>query len=137
MGVPAIAGPLADDLEAPEPDATPTAEEFERAAMNQRQDLVEAERAVEAARYGVSIAVGEYYPSVSVSFNYLLYTSPAVRRGAAHASVDVREAALGQGVRRGHWEGVRPASVTTFDEVSDRRPALGLDFGGQKGRITG
>jgi outer membrane protein len=74
VGVPAINGPLADDITAP--GAVPTVEEFEQAAMQYRQDLVAAERAVEAARFAVNEAVGEYYPSVSLSFSYLLYTSP-------------------------------------------------------------
>jgi outer membrane protein len=76
VGVPAIGGPLNDDLEAPEPQATPSAEEFERQAMEHRQDLIAARHAVDVAQYGVNIAVGEYYPSVSASFSYLLYTNP-------------------------------------------------------------
>jgi outer membrane protein len=76
VGVPAISGPLNDELEAPEPEATPSAEEFERQAMEHRQDLIAARHAVDAAQYSVSIAVGEYYPTISLSFNYLLYTNP-------------------------------------------------------------
>jgi outer membrane protein len=74
VGVPAIGGPLGDQYEAPA--TTPNVQDFEAQALQQRQDLIAAQKAVDIARFAVSEAVGEYYPTLSFNFNYLLYSSP-------------------------------------------------------------
>jgi outer membrane protein TolC len=58
-----------DPLTAADDDAP----EIERLAVSQRQDLLAAGKARDAARQGVEAAVGQYYPSLSLNLQAFLY----------------------------------------------------------------
>ncbi len=60
------------------PEQLPSAEQMVQIADANRQDIGAAMAQVESARQAVQIAVGEYYPSISLSVNYYLskQTSP-------------------------------------------------------------
>jgi len=62
--------PLSDQLVVPE--QLPSTEEMVQIADANRQDISAAAAQVESARLAVQIAVGEYYPSISLSVNYYL-----------------------------------------------------------------
>ena len=67
---PVLDAPLDDRYEVP-----PVSQSIEATieeAWNSRRDLAAAEAAVEAAAANVRAAVGQYYPSVSINFNYYL-----------------------------------------------------------------
>lgn len=49
------------------------APEIAQGALSQRQDLLAAEKARDAARQGVEVAVGQYYPSVSLEASAFLH----------------------------------------------------------------
>ncbi len=61
---------LGDNLDPP---ALPSLEEMLKTAKASRDDLVAADHAVEAARHDVEVAIGQYYPSVSLNFDVFLY----------------------------------------------------------------
>lgn len=66
-----VAGsPLTDEFAVPE--QVPPVAELKQLADQNRPDLVAAERSVSAARQGVSAAVGQWYPSLSLQFDYFL-----------------------------------------------------------------
>lgn len=67
---PVQAASLADDFSPP---ALPALEEMLNAAHASRDDLRAAESAVEAARRDVDVAIGQYYPSVSLNLDVFLY----------------------------------------------------------------
>ena len=71
IGVPGVGGPLSDEFSVPE--ALETIERYQQRAAESRQDLLAARAAVEAARAGVDVAVGQYYPSISINLNAFLY----------------------------------------------------------------
>ncbi len=62
--------PLVDDYDVPE--NLPPAEEWAARAAAARQDLAAARAATAAAAEGVRAAVGQYYPSVTLDFDYYL-----------------------------------------------------------------
>jgi outer membrane protein TolC len=112
VGVPSITGALADELQAP--DSVPGTDEFEQAATAHRQDLVAAIRATEAARFAVSEAVGQYYPSVSLSFSYLLYSNPATAllwTGALAGDIPIFTGGQIHADVRGAWSRFRQAGL--------------------------
>jgi multidrug efflux system outer membrane protein len=74
MGVTEVRGPLTDAYEAPAD--LQTTEHWQAAAIKQRQDFLAAVRATEAARLKVEGAIREYFPSVTINFNYFLYNDP-------------------------------------------------------------
>jgi outer membrane protein len=67
---PVAGAPLVDRLAVP--DGSIDAEAMLRRAWSSRQDLVAARAAVRAAVQGVESAIGAYYPSVNLNFNYYL-----------------------------------------------------------------
>lgn len=70
ISAPVDAAPLVDRLQIPaEPMDLPGSMERARGS---RQDLVAARAAVRAAQQNVQGAIGQYYPSISVNFNYYL-----------------------------------------------------------------
>ena len=71
IGVPSLAAPLADKLEVPAEAAD--AEALRTRALELRQDLAAARAETQAALHGVDVAVGQYYPSVSLNLSYFLY----------------------------------------------------------------
>jgi outer membrane protein TolC len=75
LGVDMITEPLADHYETP--DNILPRDRFETLAIAYRQDLRAARQAVLAARQGIKSAVGEYFPTVNVNFNYFLYNDPS------------------------------------------------------------
>jgi outer membrane protein TolC len=72
LGSPVTARPLVDGFVAPADSGQPV-EQWISEADAHRQDLAAAAAAVLAARQGVRIAIGEYFPSVTVNVNYLIY----------------------------------------------------------------
>jgi outer membrane protein len=74
-GVPAVEGVLADDL--PDPPTDFDLDSLVRDAMATRQDLLAARAAIDAARENVTIAVGQYYPTVNLNLSQTLYRDPA------------------------------------------------------------
>jgi len=71
IGVPYVHG----GLQSEGPTVTPPAELVDLLveADGQRQDLAAARAAVAAARQGVEVAIGQFYPAVSVNLDALLY----------------------------------------------------------------
>lgn len=74
-GVPAIEGPLSDDL--PDPPTDFDLDVLIRDALANRQDLLAAHAAIEAARQSVKSAVGQYYPSLNLNLSQTLYRNPS------------------------------------------------------------
>jgi len=71
IGVAKLDAPLADKLEVPvEPGDTET---LRAHALELRQDLAAARAETQAALHGVDVAIGQYYPSVSLNLSYFLY----------------------------------------------------------------
>jgi outer membrane protein TolC len=66
VAVPSLENPLSDTLQVP---AVPPLEDVQKAAAEHRQDLLAARALLSAAERGLSAAVAEYYPSVSVNFD--------------------------------------------------------------------
>jgi len=62
--------PLTDQMVIP--DRLPSTDQMVQIADANRQDIAAAVAQVESARQAVQIAVGEYYPSISLSVNYYL-----------------------------------------------------------------
>ncbi len=71
VGVPRLDAPLADKLEVPAQDLD--LEALQAHALELRQDLAAARAECAAALHGVDVAVGQYYPSVSLNLSYFLY----------------------------------------------------------------
>ena len=69
VGLPSLANPLADDFALP-----PVAplEALQAQAAAHRQDLLASDALVTAAERGLQAAVAEYFPSVSIDFEYFL-----------------------------------------------------------------
>jgi outer membrane protein len=74
MGVSEVRGKLIDAYEAPAD--VPTIEQWQQKAIEKRQDLAAAARATESSRLKVEAAIREYFPSVTINFNYFLYNDP-------------------------------------------------------------
>jgi outer membrane protein TolC len=70
VNAPVQDSPLADEL--PLPAVLPPLTELEQTALASRQDLLASVAASQAARYQVTAAFGQYFPSVSLNVNYIL-----------------------------------------------------------------
>ena len=70
IGVPVESSPLVDDARVP--DSVSSMQDMREEALRQRQDLLATLAAIEAARQGVTAAIGQYYPSVNINVNYFL-----------------------------------------------------------------
>lgn len=68
-----VPNPLADTL--PVPQSSPLEPEFESVALANRQDVLAAAHELEAAKYNVKVAVAQYYPSVDLNLQALLYAT--------------------------------------------------------------
>ena len=66
-----VANPLAADFAVP--GSLPMETEFERVALERREDVRAAQAAVATARHGVDAAIGEYYPSIGLNAAGFLY----------------------------------------------------------------
>jgi outer membrane protein len=75
MGVAAVRGRLTDAFNPPAIEEA-ALDAWQTEALAQRHDLLAALRAVESARLGVQAAIRQYFPSVSINFNYYLYNDP-------------------------------------------------------------
>jgi outer membrane protein TolC len=113
VGVSSVNGPLADDFVAP--DAREPLDDFEQRAIASRQDLRAAQAAIEAGRQGVSAAVGQYYPSVSLNvggFMYREFYGDSSRWNAIlAANVPVFSAGLIHADVRAAWSRLRQAAL--------------------------
>ena len=74
MGVSEVRGNLVDAFVPPM--QVPEMEQWQVEAKQRRQDYLAAARATEAARLRVEAAIFEYFPSVTINFNYFLYNDP-------------------------------------------------------------
>jgi outer membrane protein len=68
-----VPNPLADTL--PVPPSSPLEPVFESLALVNRQDVLAAEHELQAAEYNVKVAVAQYYPSVDLNLQALLYAT--------------------------------------------------------------
>jgi outer membrane protein len=89
IGAPAVGGPIDDEFQAPD-DVEPV-EELERRALEERQDFIAAHEFVRASLSSVDVAVGQYYPSVTLNLSYFLYreTIPSDSLWAALVSANI------------------------------------------------
>jgi outer membrane protein TolC/AcrR family transcriptional regulator len=71
VGAPVDQSPLLDQAALTQ--AVPALDTLEEMAFNHRQDLLAARAGTEAAKYDVQAAIGRYFPSVSLNFNYFLH----------------------------------------------------------------
>jgi outer membrane protein TolC len=123
MGVSQVKGPLVDDFTPPT--AVGALEKWKTSAEKQRQDLLAARRATEAARLRVDGAIREYFPSVSINFSYFLYNDPVsaqVWTNAITGSLPIFSALSIEGDVRNAWSLYRQAGLTesqTHRQVMD------------------
>ena len=120
MGVPEVAGPLTDTF-AP-PDAVPDLADWIAQATAARQDLLAADRALEAARLTVDAAIRQYIPSVSINFNYFLHNDPStgqVYTAGITANVPIFSALAIESEIRRAWSAYRQAGL--FEQLTRRQ----------------
>ncbi len=113
MGVTEAAGPLVDAFDPPADAAA--VEQWQFDAHRQRQDLIAAERAVDAAHFKVESAIREYFPSVSINFNYFLYNDPRSSQsysGGLSGSIPIFSALSIEADVRAAWSQYRSAGLT-------------------------
>jgi outer membrane protein TolC len=113
MGVSQVRGPLVDEFSPPAD--IPPLEQWRAIADKQRQDLLAARRATEAARLKVDGAIREYFPSVSINFSYFLYNDPVsaqVWTNAITGSLPIFSALSIEGDVRAAWSLYRQAGLT-------------------------
>jgi outer membrane protein TolC len=75
MAVPAVRGVLTDRFDPP-PELV-SLDRWQQQAAGTRQDLLAAARNSQSARFSVDAAIREYFPSVSLNFQVLLYNDPS------------------------------------------------------------
>ena len=98
------------------PTALPALAEMQEIAIAQRRDLRAASSAVLAARQGVSAAVGQYYPSVTLDLNVFVYREvfPDERTwdGILRANLPIFSAGLIEADVREAWSLFRQAGLS-------------------------
>ena len=112
MGVSEVAGPLTDAFDPPADVAA--VELWQDDAHRRRQDLLAAERAVDAAHYKVEAAIREYFPTVSINFNYFLYNDPKTGQqysGGLSGSIPIFSALSIEADVRAAWSQFRAAGL--------------------------
>jgi outer membrane protein TolC len=122
MGVDAVAGPLTDAFAAPL--NVGAVNDWREQAFQQRQDLIAAARATESARAGVESAIRQYFPSVSIDFNYFLYTDPKSSQkwtGGVSANIPIFSGLQIEADIRRAWSVYRQAGLA---ESATRRAVL-------------
>jgi multidrug efflux system outer membrane protein len=123
MGVSSVDGPLTDTFEPPVD--VPGIERWQVTAKQRRQDLLAAARATEAARLRVEGAIREYFPSVTINFNYFLYndpTSSAVWTAGLTGNIPIFSALSIEADVRNAWSAYRQSGLSesqTRRQVSD------------------
>jgi outer membrane protein TolC len=124
VGEPAVTNPLVDDSNHV-PLILPPEAEFERQAMENRQDYLASHHAVEAARHNVDVAISQYYPSVSLNiegFVYRQFYADASKwDGILTAYIPLFSAGVIKADVRAAWSRLRQAAL---DESAIRRQAL-------------
>ncbi len=113
MGVSEVTGPLVDAFDPP--GEVPAVEAWQAEAHRRRQDLMAAERNVDAARFKVEAAIREYFPSVSINFNYFLYNDPHTSQswaGGLSGSIPIFSALSIEADVRAAWSQYRAAGLT-------------------------
>ena len=75
MGVDAVRGPLVDQYDLP--GDIGAVDPWEADALKNRHDLHASDRSLESARASVDAAIRQYFPAVTVNFNYYLYNDPS------------------------------------------------------------
>ncbi len=113
MGVTEVAGPLTDAYDPPA-DMGSVAR-WQADAHLRRQDLIAAEHAVDAARFKIEGAIREYFPTVSVNFNYFLYNDPHSSQtwtNAVSGSIPIFSALSIEADVRAAWSQFRAAGLT-------------------------
>ncbi len=71
VGAPVEKSPLIDQAALTQ--SVPSIENLQTEAFSHRQDLAAARSAIEASKFDVQAAIGHYFPSVSLNFNYFLH----------------------------------------------------------------
>lgn len=113
MAVTKIDGPLSDAFVPPEEIGPDWA--WHQRAEQQRQDLIASQKSTEAARANVEAAIQQYFPSVSINFNYYLASDPGNGHswtGGISANVPIFSAlAIEADIRRA-WSAYRQAGLS-------------------------
>lgn len=122
MGVSAVHGELVDRFTPPV--SIPILDAWRAQAFSNRQDLLAAARATESARLRVDSAIREYFPSVTINFNYFLYNDPTstqVWTNGITGNLPIFSALSIEGDVRAAWSVYRQAGLT---ESQTRRQVL-------------
>ena len=114
LAVPVQKSPFVDDVRIP--DLFPSIDALQSQAARSRQDLVAAAAAVEAAKYDVKAAIGEYYPSVNLNLSYIL-SKPEVAsgtwwNGVLSANIPIFSAGQIEADVRTAWSFLRSAKLS-------------------------
>jgi outer membrane protein len=89
IGAPFVDGPIDDEFQVP--DEVEPLETLQAAALDRREDFIAAHELVRASLASVDVAVGQYYPSVTLNLSYFLYreTIPTDSLWAALISANI------------------------------------------------
>jgi outer membrane protein TolC len=123
MGVTEVRGELVDYFVPPA--NVPELHQWQIDAKQRRQDLLAAERATESARLRVEGAIREYFPSVTINFNYFLYNDPVssqIWTAGLTGNVPIFSALSIEGDVRSAWSVYRQSGLTelqTLRQVND------------------
>lgn len=113
IGVPQVEGTLSDQVTVPE--KLPSKEQLLEAAWQDRQDLVAAQRQVEAAVHALQQAWSRYFPSVALDFTYFLsresFPSDAHWVGVLKVNLPLFSAGLIHADVRTAWSRLRQAKL--------------------------
>ena len=113
INVPAVDGPLSDDLQVP--GQLPDVNQFRQTAASTRQDLLAADAEVRAAKSSVDAAIAEYYPTVSLNvagFLFRQYFSDASKWDAIlMANLPIFSAGVIEADVRDAWSRLRQAAL--------------------------
>jgi outer membrane protein TolC len=123
IGLPWVPNPLVDDVVVPE--TIEPEEDYEQVAVANRQDLLAAAQALEAAQRGVDAAIAEYYPSVTLNVAGFLYrehyADASKWEAILSANLPIFSAGLIEADVRTAWSRVRQAALS---ESSIKRNVL-------------
>ena len=114
LGVPVQSSPLIDDVRIPA--ELPTLDQLLEQGSQYRQDLIAAAAAIAAAKYEVHVAIGQYYPSVTLNLNYIL-SKPEVSNsswwsGVLSANIPIFSAGQIEADVRSAWSFLRSAKLS-------------------------
>ncbi len=113
IGVPAVDGPLSDDVQVPQ--TLPDVDQYRDTAADTRQDLLAAADGVRAAKSSVDAAIAEYYPTVSLNvagFLFRRYYSDASKWDAIlMANLPIFSAGIIEADVRDAWSRLRQAAL--------------------------